>query len=114
MRDVAIIDAGMTKFGNSRGDLMDLLAGASLRVIKHAGVDNKNFDSVYVGNMTASEPVHRKAVASALVDRISLVPTAAERVENGPASGESTVKNAYFCIPSGVNDIVLVAACLLN
>ncbi|MDI6643380.1 MAG: thiolase domain-containing protein [Candidatus Hodarchaeaceae archaeon] len=109
MRDVAIIGCGMTKFGRSQGDLMDLLAEASLRAIDHAGADESDFDSVYVGNMMAGELVHQTAIASSLVDRINLVPAAAERVENGPASGASAVKNGFLAVASGAADLVLVA-----
>ncbi|MDI6883958.1 MAG: hypothetical protein QMD00_02290, partial [Hadesarchaea archaeon] len=109
MRDVAIIGCGMTKFGRSQGDLMDLLAEASLRAIDHAGAGESDFDSVYVGNMMAGELVHQTAIASSLVDRINLVPAAAERVENGPASGASAVKNGFLAVASGAADLVLVA-----
>jgi acetyl-CoA C-acetyltransferase len=109
MRDVAIIGCGMTKFGRSQGDLMDILVEASLRAIDHAGASDSDFDSVYVGNMMAGELVHQTAIASSLVDRINLVPAAAERVENGPASGASAVKNGFLAVASGAADLVLVA-----
>ena len=110
MRDVAIIGCGMTKFGRAEGkDLMDLLVEASLRAIDHAGADESDFDSVYVGNMLAGELFHQTAIASALVDRINLIPAAAERVENGPASGASAVKNGFLAVASGAADLVLVA-----
>jgi len=110
VRDVAIIGCGMTKFGRLEGkDLMDLLAEASLRAIDDAGAGERDFDSVYVGNMMAGELVHQTAVASALVDRINLIPAGAERVENGPASGASAVKNGFLAVASGASDLVLVA-----
>ncbi|MEW6222916.1 MAG: thiolase domain-containing protein [Candidatus Hadarchaeota archaeon] len=109
MRDVAIIGAGMTKFGRSPGDLMDILSEASLRAIKDAGVEKEDFDAVYVANMMAGETVHQTAVASSLVDRINLVPAAAERVENGPASSGSALKNAFMAVASGTCDLILVA-----
>jgi len=109
MRDVAIIGCGMTKFGRSQGDLMDILVEASLRAIDHAGASDSDFDSVYVGNMMAGELVHQTAIASSLVDRINLIPAAAERVENGPASGASAVKNGFLAVASGAADLVLVA-----
>ena len=109
MRDVAIIGCGMTKFGRSQGDLMDILVEASLRAMDHAGASDSDFDSVYVGNMMAGELVHQTAIASSLVDRINLVPAAAERVENGPASGASAVKNGFLAVASGAADLVLVA-----
>ena len=110
MRDVAIIGCGMTKFGRLEGkDLIDILAEASLRAIDHAGVGGEDFDSVYVGNMMAGELVHQTAIASSLVDRINLIPAAAERVENGPASGGSAFKNGFLAVASGLADLVLVA-----
>jgi acetyl-CoA C-acetyltransferase len=110
MRDVEIIGCGMTKFGRLDGkDLMDILVEASLKAIKDAGVDKCDFDSVYVGNMLAGELSHQTAIASALVDRINLIPASAERIENGPASGGSAVKNGFLAVASGASDLVLVA-----
>ena len=109
MRDVAIIGAGMTKFGRASGDLMDILAEASMRAIKHAGAEKADFGAVYVSNMMAGETSHQTAIASSLVDRINLIPAAAERIENGPAAGGSALKNAYMAIASGCYDLVLVA-----
>ncbi|MEM3514502.1 MAG: hypothetical protein QW495_04160 [Candidatus Hadarchaeum sp.] len=61
MRDVAIIGAGMTKFGRSPGDLMEIMAEASLRAIKHANVEKEEFDALYVSNMMAGETSHQTA-----------------------------------------------------
>jgi len=49
------------------------------------------------------------SVASALVDRLSLLPAAADAVENGPASGASAIKNGLLAVASGYYDTVLVA-----
>jgi len=109
MRDVAIIGVGMTKFGRLEGkDLMDLLAEASLKAMKDANVENKKIDAVYVGNMLSAAINHQTAIASSLVDRISIFPAAADKVENGPASGGSAVKNGFLAVASGVYDLVLV------
>jgi acetyl-CoA C-acetyltransferase len=110
MRDVAIIGCGMTKFGRLDGkDVMDILVEASLKAIDDAGASECDFDSVYVGNMLAGELSHQTAIASALVDRINLIPASAERIENGPASGGSAVKNGFLAVASGASDLVLVA-----
>jgi acetyl-CoA C-acetyltransferase len=108
MRDVAIIGAGMTKFGRAPGDLLDMLAEASLRAIKHANAVKEDFDAVYVSSMLAGEISHQTAVASSLVDRIALTPAAADRIENGPAAGGSALKNAFMAVASGCYDMVLV------
>jgi acetyl-CoA C-acetyltransferase len=94
MRDVAIIGAGMIPFGRRDEDtLMDMLAYASLKALDDAGLGDQTVDAVYVGNMVAGIFQHQSSIASSLVDRLSLLPAAADTVENGPASGGSAVKN---------------------
>src|SRR5512135_3876443 len=51
---------------------------------------------------------HQTSIASSLVDRLSLLPSAADVVENGPASGGSAVKNGLLAVASGYYDYVLV------
>jgi acetyl-CoA C-acetyltransferase len=99
----------MTKFGRREEDLVDLLAEASLSAIKDSHTEREEFDAVYVANMMAGETVFQTAVASSLVDRINLIPAAAERVENGPAAGGSALKNGVMAVASGYCDLVLVA-----
>ena len=109
MRKVAIIGVGHTKFGVLKDkDLMDLLSEASLLAIEDSNTSQLDFDSVYVGTMASGELNHITAVASALVDKISLLPAAADRIENGPASGGSAIKAGFQAIASGMNDLVLV------
>jgi acetyl-CoA C-acetyltransferase len=109
MRDVAIIGAGMIRFGRRDEDsLMDMLASASLNALDDAGLGDKSVDAVYVANMGAGILQHQTAVASSLVDRLSLFPAAAETVENGPASGASAIKNGLLAVASGYYDTVLV------
>ncbi len=109
MRDVAIIGAGMIPFGRRDEDsLMDMLAYASLKALDDAGLGDKSVSAVYVGNMGAGIIQHQTSIASALVDRLSLLPAAADVVENGPASGASAIKNGLLAVASGYYDYVLV------
>lgn len=109
MRDVAIIGAGMIPFGRRDEDsLMDMLAYASLKALDDAGLRDKTVSAVYVGNMGAGIIQHQTSIASALVDRLSLLPAAADVVENGPASGASAIKNGLLAVASGYYDYVLV------
>ena len=109
MRDVAILGAGMIQFGRRDEDsLLDMLAYASLHALDDAGLGDKSVNAVYVGNMGAGMLQHQTSIASALVDRLSLLPAAAETVENGPASGGSAVKNGLLAVASGYYDYVLV------
>ncbi len=109
MRDVAIIGAGMIPFGRRDEDsLMDMLAYASLKALDDAGLGDKSVSAVYVGNMGAGIIQRQTSIASALVDRLSLLPAAADVVENGPASGASAIKNGLLAVASGYYDYVLV------
>lgn len=109
MRDVAIIGAGMIPFGRRDEDsLMDMLAMASLKALDDAGLGDGMVDAVYVGNMGGGIIQHQTSIASSLVDRLSLLPAAADTVENGPASGGSAVKNGLLAVASGYYDTVLV------
>lgn len=109
MRRVAIIGVGMTRFGKLENNtLMDLLVEASFKAMDDAGVGYGDFDAVYVGNMLGSVVERQTAIATALVDRLSLFPAAAETIENGPAAGASAVKNGFQAVAAGLADLVLV------
>lgn len=109
MRDVAIVGVGMIPFGRRDEDsLMEMLAWASLKALDDAGLGDKSVDAVYVANMGAGMLQHQTAIASSLVDRLSLLPAAAETIENGPASGASAIKNGLLAVASGFYDTVLV------
>jgi acetyl-CoA C-acetyltransferase len=109
MRNVAIIGAGMIPFGRRDEDtLLDMLAYAGLKALDDAGMGEKSVDALYVANMGAGILQHQTAIASSLADRLSLLPAAADTVENGPASGASAIKNGVLAVASGYYDYVLV------
>ncbi len=109
MEKVAIIGVGHTKFGNLENkSLMDLLCEASLDALVDSNTSKNDFDSVYVGSMCTNEFNHISGIASALVDRLSLIPAAADQIKNGPASGGSAVKAGFTAIASGLSSMVLV------
>src|SRR5512138_2349761 len=109
MRDVAVIGVGMIPFGRRDEDtLMDMLAYSSLKAMDDAGLGNGTVDAVYLGNMGGGMLQHQSAIASTLVDRLNLLPAAADTIENGPASGSSAIKNGLLAVASGYYDYVLV------
>jgi len=109
MRKVAIIGVGHTKFGVLKEkNLLDLLSEASLQALEDSNTTQSKFDSVYVGAMFPGEFNNISGISSALVDKISLLPAASDRIENGPASGGSAIKAGFQAVASGMNDLVLV------
>lgn len=106
-RGVAIAGCGMTRFGrHDNRSLMSLLIEASEKALEDAEVDN--VDAVYVSTMLGGELTHQTAIATMLVDQLGLIPAAAQRIENGAASGGAAVKDACLTVASGVYDTVLV------
>jgi acetyl-CoA C-acetyltransferase len=100
----------MIPFGRRDEDsLMDLLAWASLKALDDAGLGEQGVDALYLGNMGGGMIQRQTGLASALADRLNLLPAAADTVENGPASGGSAVKNGLLAVASGFYDTVLVA-----
>ncbi|MFX1312193.1 MAG: acetyl-CoA acetyltransferase [Promethearchaeota archaeon] len=109
MNKVAIIGVGHTKFGKIKDKgLLDLLCEASLEAIEDSNTSNEDFDSVYVGIMSPQVFNNLSGVESALVDRISLIPAAANSLQNGPASGGSAIIAGFHAIASGLSDLTLV------
>lgn len=109
MKKVAIIGVGHTKFGRLEDKgLLDLLSEASLDAIEDSNTDDEDFDSVFVGVMSPQIFNQISGVESALVDRINLIPAAANSLQNGPASGGSAIIAGFQAIASGMSDLVLV------
>ncbi len=109
MRDVAIVGVGSTQFGRAQWSLLKMMCEASHDAIVDAGIGERKIDAVYVANMGAPRNNRQAGLASALVDRLNLFPTAAaEVIENGPASGASAIKHGLHSVASGLCDLVLV------
>jgi acetyl-CoA C-acetyltransferase len=108
---VGIVGIGQIKFGNlSEYDLVDIMAYTATDALIDAGIleNRRIIDQIFVANMLGGMINHQTGIASALVSRLDLEPTAAELVENGPASGASAVKLGYMAIASGIANVVMV------
>ncbi len=109
MEKVAIIGAGITKFGKrDESSLMDLLFEASVDAIKDSKIEPEKITSLFVANMASGVLNKCLAIASALADQLSIIPASADRIENGPASGGSAIRAGYAAIASGLTKCCLV------
>jgi len=108
MREVAIVGAGMTRFGELwQSSLRQLFAEAALQALEQAGADH--LDSVYVGNMSAGGFVAQEHLGPLMVSEIGMVGVPAARVESACASGGIAVRQAFLEVASGASDLVLAA-----
>jgi len=108
MRKVAIVAAGMTRFGELwESSLRDLFAEAGLAALRQAGADH--VDSIYVGNMSAGRFVGQEHLGPLMADALGFAGVPATRVESACASGGAALRAAYFEVACGASDLVLAA-----
>jgi len=108
MRDVAIIGAGMTPFGELWGSsLRDLFVDAALEALRDAGIDH--LDAIYVGNMSGGQFVGQEHLGPLMADHLGMAGVPSTRVESACASGGAALRAAFFEVASGASDFVLAS-----
>ncbi len=108
MRDVAIVAAGMTRFGELwESSLRDLLADAALEALRAARADH--VDSMVVGCMSAGQFIGQEHLGPLMADQLGMAGVAATHVESACASGGIALRTAFLEVASGRSDLVLAA-----
>jgi len=108
MRRVAVIGAGVTKFGKHDRTSAELFAAAAADAITDAGIAPSAVQALYFGNVTGGETerqLHMGPLAATLLG-LPTVPTT--RFENACATSHAAFRHAVMEIASGVSDVVLV------
>jgi len=110
-RGVAIVGAGMSKFGtfsdkNSRDLFVEAYKEMTHSVDK--GLAPSVIESFYLGNFSSDLFEHQGHTAPLLADAVGLTPIPAARVENACASGATAIRQGVMAIASGMYDVVLV------
>ncbi len=109
-REVAVVGAGMCKFGvyqdrSSRDLFVD--AFQSMRASVDKGFDPNEIQSLYVGNFSSDLFEGQGHIAPILADTVGLTPRPATRVEDACASGGAAIRQAVMAIASGLEEVVL-------
>jgi acetyl-CoA C-acetyltransferase len=106
MREVAIVAAGMTRFGELWDlSLRDILVEAASDALDAVKVDS--LDSIIVGNMSAGQFVGQEHIGPLTADYLGMAGAAASRVESACASGGIALRSAFAEVASGMSDLVL-------
>jgi len=107
MRDVAIIGACMTKWGELWDkSLRTIFTETALLALADAGVDK--IDSMVVGCMSSGLFTGQEHLSSLLADSLGRIPVPAARVESACSSGGLALRQGFMEVASGMSDIVLV------
>lgn len=110
-RGVALVGAGMSKFGMFKDkDSKDLFAQAFLEMLGSVdkGVDPRDIDALYLGNFSNDFFTHQSHWGPIMSDLIGLTPKPATRTEGACASSALAFREGVFAIASGFYDMVLV------
>jgi acetyl-CoA C-acetyltransferase len=106
MREVAIVGAGITRFGELwQSSLRDLFAEAALAALESAGATG--LDGIYVGCMSSGGFVKQEHLGPLMADEIGMAGVPAVRVESACASGGVALRQGFLDVASGVSDLVL-------
>lgn len=110
-RGVAIVGAGMSKFGvhknKSSRDLFIEAYQAMSASVDH-GFDPAEIEAVFVGNYSSEFFEGQGHIAPILADSVGLVPLPATRIEDACASSGAAIRQGVMAIASGLHDLVLV------
>ena len=110
-RGVAVVGAGMSKFGMfSDKDTKDLFVEAFKEMLSSVdkGMDPNDIDALYVGNFANDFFVHQSHWGPIISDLIGMTPKPATRTEGACASSALAFREGVFAIASGFYDVVLV------
>jgi acetyl-CoA C-acetyltransferase len=112
MREVAVIGAGCTTFGEKWNvSFRNLFVEAGILALEDAGLAGEQIDAMYVGNMSAGRFVEQEHIGALIADYTGLashhIPST--RVEAACASGGLSFRQAVIAVASGMEDIVVAA-----
>ena len=110
-RGVAVVGAGMSKFGAFPGkSTRDLFVEAFQEMLGSVdkGFDPREIEALFIGNYSSDLFEGQGHTASLMADWTGLAPRAATRVEDACASGGVAFRQGVMAIASGLYDIVLV------
>ena len=110
-RGVAIVGAGMSKFGafpekTSRDLFVEAFLDLQESVDKN--LDPKRIEALYLGNFTSDLFEKQSHLAPIVANWIGLSPIAAIRIEDACASSGVALRQAALSIASGEYDVILV------
>ncbi len=106
MREVAIVGAGMTRFGELwKQSMRDMFAEAANAALNDAGTDH--IDSLYVGCMSGGQFVGQEHLGPLMADQLGMSGIPAVHIESACASGGIALRTAFIDVASGMSDLVL-------
>ncbi|MBE8539296.1 thiolase domain-containing protein [Geoglobus acetivorans] len=110
MREVAIVGAGITRFGVREASWRDLVQEAGKAVFDDVpNLDRKDIDSLFVGAAQPERWVFQTHVAPYVAELLGInVSRVISRTEVACASGQAAIRYAWLAVATGLSDIAMV------
>ncbi len=109
MKPVAVLGVGLTKFGEHwDASFSNLFVEAGANALKDAGLDGRDVEAIFVGNMSGGRFIDQEHISSLIADHSGLTPIPSTRVEAACASGGLALRQGIMAINSGMHDLVVV------
>lgn len=110
VRNVAVVGAGITKFGRREASWRELVQEAGKAVLQDVPkLDKGEIDSLLVGACTPERFVYQGQPAAMVAELLGLSPTrVVARTELACASGQAAIRYAWLAIAAGISDVAMV------
>ncbi len=111
-RGVALVGAGMSKFGAFKGkSSRDLFVEAFTEMLGSVdkGIDPRKIEAFFMGNFSSDLFENQGHLAPILANWVGLSPIPAVRIEDACASAGVALRQGILAVASGLYDVVLVA-----
>lgn len=111
-RGVALVGAGMSKFGAFKGkSSRDLFVEAFTEMLGTVdkGIDPRKIEAFFMGNFSSDLFENQGHLAPILANWVGLSPIPAVRIEDACASAGAALRQGILAVASGLYDVVLVA-----
>ncbi len=111
-RGVALVGAGMSKFGAFKGkSSRDLFVEAFAEMLGTVdkGIDPRKIEAFFMGNFSSDLFENQGHLAPILANWVGLTPIPAVRIEDACASAGVALRQGILAVASGLYDVVLVA-----
>ncbi|MGH7265203.1 MAG: thiolase domain-containing protein [Candidatus Rokuibacteriota bacterium] len=108
MRKVAVVGAGVTKFGKHDRTCAELFAEAAVEALADAELAPAAIQGIYVGNVVGEAGERQLHMGPQVASALGVPAVAATRFETACASSHAAFRHALFEIGSGAADVLLV------
>ncbi|CAB1057224.1 3-ketoacyl-CoA thiolase (EC [Olavius sp. associated proteobacterium Delta 1] len=109
MREVIVLGAGMTQFGNSELSQKEMFAQAALEAMEDAQIEARDLEALFIGNVLGGFEEGQINIAPFLAAEIGMPLNApSTRFEGACASATVAIRHGVLLVASGVYDLVMV------